>query len=174
VFLNSFLDLGVSSFYTRYHSCRFYSPHFFLLIFALLPLSFVYPGFYCYRFNPVHSPSVSVGGMAFFSFSFFHLEKRSGCTISFSCLVPRIHSCYTGFLFFSILSGSWLSVFIFIFLTGFMGKSSFFAFYKYFGIFFFFLRIHLHIGVHLKKSLACIWEWIGKKITGLGGIVFDF
>lgn len=44
------LDWGVflffiSSLYTCYHSCRFHSAHF-LLIFALLPLSYVYPDFF--------------------------------------------------------------------------------------------------------------------------------
>lgn len=72
----------------------------------------------------------------------------------------------------------WALGFRFSFFTRILGKSSCstisFLFLTFFRDFFFFFRIHLHIGGHLKKSLSCIWEWIGKKVTGLGGIVLIF
>jgi len=61
-----------------------------------------------------------------------------------------------------------------LFTRFFLGKSSCFIIFIlifYFGTFF--PRIHLHIGVHLKKSLACIWEWIGKNYR-FGWNCFDF
>jgi len=109
--------------------------------------------------------------------STFFTSKSDWAVLLASHLVSRVHSCYTGFLFFLNSVGLW--VFGFLFLPGFLGKSScstisFLLLFSLGTFFSFFFRIHLHIGVHLKKSLSCIWEWIGKKVTGLGGIVLIF
>jgi len=106
------------------------------------------------------------------SFIFF-TSKSNWAVLLVSHLVPRVHSCYTGFLFFLNSVGLW--VFRFLFLPGFFWEKvlvlSFLFLFFYFGTFF--PRIHLHIGVHLKKSLACIWEWIGKNYR-FGWNCFDF
>lgn len=112
----------ISSLYTC-HSCRFH----FLLIFTLLPLSFVYPDYYFLLFNPVHSLSVSVGSMAS---STFFTSKSDWAVLLASHLVSRVHSCYTGFLFFLNSVGLW--VFGFLFYQDFWGKVLVLRYHFYF------------------------------------------
>jgi len=71
----------------------------------------------------------------------------------------------------------WALGFWFSFLPGFWGKSSCstisFLFLFSLGTFFLFSDSSAYWG-SLQKSLSCIWEWIGKKVTGFGWNRFDF